>query len=126
MNEDAVSVRLVGGKAESSVHQGVARSVSTDLHGVLRLVDDLVVLEWSGTRRISEAGRGNARSVTEPLPIGRAVVPVASLSQVGLRRRWWRTRIEILSSDLAAIAAVPTASGGRLVLAVSRADRDAA
>ena len=126
MDVDAVPVRLVGGAAESSVHKGVARSVSTDLQGLLRLVDDLIVLEWSGTRRTSEAGGGNARSVTEPLPIGRAVLPVAALSQIGLRRRWWRTRIEISSNDLAPIAAVPTAVGGRIVLAVARADRHAA
>jgi hypothetical protein len=125
MNVDAVPVRF-GGASESSVTQGVARSVSTVLHGVLRLADDLVVLEWSGTRTFSEAGRGNVRSVTEPVAVGRAVFSVASLTRVAVRRRWWRTRIELVSSDLTALATVPTATGGRLTLAVARSDRHAA
>jgi hypothetical protein len=89
-------------------------------------VDDLVVLEWSGTRIFSEAGRGNVRSVSEPVGVSRAVFSVASLASVAVRRRWWRTRIELVSSDLTALATVPTATGGRLTLAIARSDRHAA
>ncbi len=126
MDEDSIPVRLLSGAAESSVTQGVARSVSMRLHGVLRLAGDKLVLEWSGTRHLSEAGRGSARSVTEPVPVSRVVLPVASLGRIALRQRWWRPRIELVSNDLAAVAGVPSARGGRIELAIARSDRHSA
>lgn len=125
--DELLPVRLVGTAGEGSVESGVARSVSLILHGVLRLEADQVILEWSGMRRVAEAGLGVARSVAEPVPVSRAVLPVASLGRVALRRHWWwRWRLVLGSADLAALQSVPTAQSGQIVLEVARADRHTA
>jgi len=121
--DDLLPVRLVGGVSESSVEKGFARAVAVSLHGVMRLEGDHLVIEWSGTRHVSEAGRGTARSAVEQLPVSRATIPVASLGRVTLRRHWWRRRLEIASADLSALQAIPTARAGRVVLEITRADR---
>jgi hypothetical protein len=124
--DESLPVRLVGKVGESSVRSGLARSVSLSLHGIVRLEGDQVILEWSGTRRVAEAGRGLARSAEEPVPVSRVVLPVASLGRVALRRHWWRRRLVLRSADLAAVQSVPTARSGEIVLDVSRADRHVA
>lgn len=125
--DQSLPVRLVGKVGESSVESGLARSVSLTLHGVLRLEGDQVILEWSGRRRVAEAGRGVARSVAEPVPVSRVVFPVASLGRVALRRHWWWwQRLVLRSADLAALQSVPTARSGQIVLEVARVDRHAA
>ena len=116
-------LRVVG---EISVEQGRAITVTYQLTGHAQVDGPELVVQWGGTRQIAEVGPGLLRQAAQPMPVGRARVPVARLLQVDLRGRWWRPRIELVAADPAAFAAVPGAAGGRLRLYLSRRQRAAA
>jgi hypothetical protein len=107
---------------ETSLEHGrVVMSVSR-VAGHARLDGDRLVVEWSGTRDVEEVGPGQLRRVSLPIPVGHVAVPVARLLRVGVRRRWWRPRLELVTTDPGAFAGLPGALGGRLELQLSRRD----
>ena len=111
---------------ESSIEQARVVVAVSRVTGHARLDRDLLVVEWGGTREIEEIGQGRLRRVAQPIPVGRVAVPVARLVRVDIRSRWWHPRLELVTTDPGAFAALPGSPGGRLELHLSRHDVAAA
>jgi hypothetical protein len=50
-------------------------------------------------------------------------LPVTRVAQLALEGRWWRWRVVLRATDLAALADVPGARDGALTLWITRRDR---
>lgn len=93
-----------------------------DVRGLASIRGAELVLEWSGTTRVSEV-RGFAAEVRrEPFPPGRRAIPLAALASIRRRGWWWRPRVELRVAALDALRGVPGTEGPLLALMVDRAD----
>ncbi|MGH7720497.1 MAG: hypothetical protein ACREON_16825 [Gemmatimonadaceae bacterium] len=117
------TLRVAG---KSRVERGYVAETKYRVHGVARVQNARLVLEWSGTMEIAEAGRGGAGTRTEPIPLARTELPLLQVTSAELRSRWWRPRLELVISDLGAAIAIPGSRGGRVVLRLARRDWTAA
>jgi hypothetical protein len=110
---------------QSQVAAWYAREVSYRIHGVARIEERRLVLQWSGAAEISEVKGTAARVREEALPVRTVALPVTRVA--GLRLRgWWRLRIELHAADLELLAGMPGAERGMLTLWIARRDRAAA
>jgi hypothetical protein len=101
---------------------GSVSSREHEIRGIARIEDGSLVLEWSGTTKVSEINGFAADVRSEPFPPGRGVLPLAAIRSIR-RRGWWRRpRVELQVSELDLFAGVPGASGPTLSLDITRAD----
>lgn len=120
----ALALRIPG---ESRVDgPGSALTREHDVRGLASVRGAELVVEWSGTTRVSEV-RGHAAEVRrEPFPPGRRGIPLAALTSIWRRGWWWRPRVELRVAELDALRGVPGADGAVLALMVDRADLECA
>jgi hypothetical protein len=107
--------------------QGI-RAVSTSFkfHGLLRLEDATLVIEWTGSARVQSLGALGAREDDIRLPTEILTVPLGRLRRAEVAGGWWRPRLELSGRDLAALAAVPSEDQGRVRFLIRHRDRPAA
>ena len=109
--------------AETQVAPWHTRIVSHRIHGLVRVEDMRLVLEWSGTAEVIETKGTGTRVKEETLPVRTVSLPVIRVARLVLEGRWWRWRVVLRATDLAAIAEVPGARDGALILWIARRDR---
>jgi hypothetical protein len=105
--------RFVGMTATDTAHR---------VEGLLRLVGSSLTIEWSQTTEVTEVG-WNVETTRETRPPELVRLPLADLAEVELRDRWWRPCLELRATAISALAPIPGAVGGRLVLNLARRDR---
>ncbi len=99
-----------------------ATDTSHRVEGLLRLGDSSLTIEWAQTTEVTEVG-WNVETTRETRPPELVRLPLAHLAEVELRDRWWRPRLELRATAITALASIPGAAGGRLVLRLARRDR---
>jgi hypothetical protein len=103
------------------------------VHGLLRLEDDELTVQWRAARKINYLG-SEAHNTNEELDsVQEATIPLSAMASAVVKRPWWRfwsgPRIVLMASDLQALEAVTGEDGLRLahpaqlVLGVRRGDR---
>jgi hypothetical protein len=112
-------------KAEEQFSRGETKVRRRRLQGLVRLAGTNVCLEWSGVVEHEEVRGPEVHTRKDEVPITRVEVPASRVAAFSVRGRL-RPRIELQVTDLAALAAVPTAHQGRVRLWIARADRAAA
>ena len=105
------------------------------VHGLLRLVDDCLWVQWRLARKTDHIG-GEIRSDEEVEAVRQVAIPLEGIANAVVRHRWWEwpggSRLELTASDLQAFEAIAGEAGLRmthpaqLVLKVKRRDRLAA
>jgi len=111
---------------EAQVDRGHVLSKEFQVRGVARLEGDRLTLEWSGSIEITEVKEGSVRHLRESVPAQRLVLPASRIASIELRSRWWKPRIELLTTGLGPLELVATAIAGRVVLQIARRDWHAA
>lgn len=109
--------------SETQVAAWHSRTVSYRIHGLVRVEDGRLVLQWSGAAEVIEMKGTGARVKEETLPVRTVTLPVTRVAQLALEGRWWRWRLVLRATDLAALAEVPGARDGALILWIARRDR---
>jgi hypothetical protein len=107
---------------ETQVDRGRVQSKAFQVRGVARLEDDRLTLEWSGSVEITEIQGGSVRNLRHSVPAQRLVLPAVRLAHIELRSRWWKPYIELRTTGIGPLELVPTASGGRVLLRITRRD----
>lgn len=112
-------------KAASETHIAAwhSRTVSYRIHGLARLEDGFLVIQWSGSAQVVEMKGTGSRVKEETLPVRTVRLPVTHVAGLALEGRWWRWRVVLRATDLAALAEVPGARDGALTLWIARRDR---
>ncbi len=111
---------------DTQVASWYTRSVSYTLHGILRLDEHAVVVQWSGTADVVEV-KGTATRVTEEaVPVRTLTVPITRIAGATIKGGWWRPRVVLRAKDLEALAPVPGARAGAVTLWIARRDRELA
>jgi hypothetical protein len=105
--------RFVGMKARDTIRR---------VEGLLRLAGSSLTIEWSQTTEVTEVG-WSVETNRETLPPEFVRLPLAHLAEIELHDRWWWPRLELRTTALSALASVPGAAGGRLLLRLARRDR---
>ena len=120
----AFALRVPGESRTGGLRSALTRE--HDVRGLASVRGAELVLEWSGTTRVSEV-RGFAADVRrEPFPAGRRAIPLAALASIRRRGWWWRPRVELRVRELEALDGVPGADGSSLRLLVDHADLECA
>lgn len=109
--------------SETQVAPWHSRIVSYRILGLVRLEDAGLVLQWSGAAEVVETKGTGTRVKEETLPVRTITLPVTRVAQLALEGRWWRWRLVLRATDLAALAQVPGARDGALILWFARRDR---
>ena len=86
-HQAAVPFRLSRGQDEFTA--GSVTSTTEVVHGLLRLDDDRLVVQWRLARRTEHMGAVSVRSDEELEAVRELVVPLAGLAGAAVRRRWW-------------------------------------
>ncbi len=111
--------------------QGV-RSVSYRLEGRAHFANDVLTLEWAGTRTTEQiSAKGTSLGIpmikigtdVSHSPIGSLEVPVSWISDVRVRGGWWWPQVVLRARRLDTFDRVPGATPGILVVKIRRADR---
>ena len=103
-----------------------SRTVSYRIHGLTRVEDGNLVVQWSGAAEIVEMKGTGSHVKEETLPVRTITLPVTRVAGLTLEGRWWRWRVVLRVTDLAALAEVPGARDGALTLWIARRDREIA
>ena len=107
---------------ETNIERGRVQSKEFQVRGIARMEGDRLTLEWSGSVEITEVHGGNVRNLRQSVPAQRLVLPAPRIAKIELRGRWWRPYIELRTTGIGPLDLVPTASGGRVLLRITRGD----
>jgi hypothetical protein len=107
---------------ETNIERGRVKSKMFQVRGIARLEGDRLTLEWSGSIALTEIQGGDVRNLRQSVPAQRLVLPAARIAKIELRGRWWRPYIELRTTRLGPLDLVPTASGGSVLLRITRRD----
>jgi hypothetical protein len=103
-----------------------AESTSFEFHGLARLDDGVLTLEWAGSARVQRVNPLSVRDEQLRLPAETLAIPAHRLRAAQLVGRWWRRRLEISSRDLGTLAIIPSEDGGMVRLWFAGRDREIA
>ena len=96
---------------------GITTTTET-VHGLLRLTDDHLLVQWRLARKIDRVG-GVIRSDEELEAVRQVTIPLNGIAGALVRRRWWewpgRVRLELIAADLRAFEEVAGQAGLRMV-----------
>lgn len=101
-------------------------TVSYRMEGLLHLKDDLVSLEWTGTRKTEYLTVTGVGTEHDHYPVTWIEIPVAWITEARMRGGWLSPRLELRARRLDAFRDVPSARADRLILRVARRDRERA
>jgi hypothetical protein len=121
----AVPFSLALGK-ETKLDPGRVETKVFQVRGIARWEGDLLTLEWSGTIEITEIAGRNIRNLRQSVPAQRLVLQPVRIASIETRNRWWNPYIELRTTGIGPLELVPTASGGRVLLRITRRDWQAA
>ena len=107
---------------ETNIERGRVQSKEFQVRGIARLEGDRLTLEWSGSVEITEIHGGNVRNLRHSVPAQRLVLPVVRIARMELHGRWWKPHIELRTTGIGPLELVPTASGGQVLLRITRGD----
>ena len=107
---------------ETNIERGRVQSKEFQVRGIARLEGDRLTLEWSGSVEITEIHGGNVRNLRQSVPAQRLVLPATRIARLEVHGRWWRPYIELRTTGIGPLELVPTASGGRVLLRITRGD----
>lgn len=105
--------------------EGIA-SVSYRLSGFLRLADQGVALEWTGTRTTEQVSLDRIGTDLDELPLERFELPFGRIAGAWVIGGWWRPRFELRAWGSADLNGVPSTRGVTLPLRIHRRDRSLA
>jgi hypothetical protein len=101
-------------------------STTFRFHGLLRLEEHTLLIDWSGTAEIDEVGMLNVTSEVLSLPHESLALPLGLVRRIALRGGWWRPCLEIAGNDLETLRVIPSEDRGQVRLWISRRDRQLA
>lgn len=101
-------------------------STTFRFHGMLRLEEHTLLIDWSGTAAIDEVGMLNVTSEVLSLPHESLALPFGLVRGIALRGGWWRPYLEITGNDLEALRVIPSEDRGQVRLWIYRRDRQLA
>ena len=107
---------------ETNVERGRVQSKEFQVRGIARMEGDRLTLEWSGSVEITEIQGGNVRNLRQSVPAQRLVLPATRIAKIELHSRWWKPYIELRTTGIGPLELVPPASGGRVLLRITRSD----
>lgn len=107
---------------ETNIERGRVQSKAFQVRGIARLEGDRLTLEWSGSVEIKEIQGGDVRNLRQSVPAQRLVLPAVRIAKIELRGRWWKPHIELRTTAIGPLELVPTASGGSVLLRITRRD----
>ena len=124
-------------KKSGDVYTTTAVTTTSEVtHGLLRLDDERLVVQWRVARKTEHVG-WEIRTDEEVEPVREIVVPLSAVADAAVRGGWWSwitggPRVVLTATDLVAFEALAGAGGlkldhpSRLVLRIRYADRLAA
>lgn len=98
-------------------------SVSYRFDGFLRLADQSVTLEWSGTRTTEQVSLDKIGTDVDEFPLEWLEVPFRRLAAAWVIGGWWWPRLELRARGVEDFDQVPAARGITLRLRIRRRDR---
>lgn len=100
-----------------------AESTSFKFHGLLRLEDEALRLEWTGTASVERVSLLDVEQQTLSLPDESLVLSFDEIRRLTLRWSWFMPHLELWGTDLDTLRMVPSEDAGRLKLWIARRDR---
>lgn len=100
-----------------------ARSVSSQLHGLLHLEGEALSFEWRTVRHVEQVTLVSIRVADETTPPEWLDIPVEWIADAHLTGGWWAPRLNLRARRLDAFDRVPGAGPGTVVLPIARRDR---
>ena len=97
-------------------------SVSYRLSGLLRLADQCVILEWTGTRTIEQLSLDKVGTDVEQLPMEWFELPYERIAGAWVVGGWWRPRLELRAREDGDFTGMPSSRGVTLPLRIHRRD----
>jgi hypothetical protein len=94
------------------------------LEGRAHLANDVLTLDWAGTRTTEQVSVKRIGTDVSHSPIGTTEVPVSWISDTRVRGGWWWPQVVLRARRLDAFNDVPGANPGIIVVKIRRADRD--
>jgi len=98
-------------------------SVSYRLSGLLRLADQSVILEWTGTRTTEQVSLDKVGTDVDQLPMEWFELPFGRIAGVWVVGGWWRPRLELRAREDSDFTGMPSSRGVTLPLRIHRRDR---
>ena len=98
-------------------------SVSYRLSGLLRLADQGVILEWTGTRTTQQVSLDKIGTDVDQLPLECFELPFGRIAGAWVIGGWWRPRFELRARQDEDLNGVPSTRGVTLSLRIHRRDR---
>lgn len=96
------------------------------VHGVLLVEEDRIVIEWVVTARKGEVDGMDVTMDVEELPAEGLELPLERMYEAKVRIGWWRPRLTLIANDLGLFQGIPGARGSNLDLFITREDRSLA
>jgi hypothetical protein len=98
-------------------------SVSYRVDGLLRLADQSVTLEWTGTRTTEQVSLDKIGTDVDELPLEWLEVPFGRLAGAWVIGGWWWPRLELRARGVEDFDGVPATRCVTLRLRIHRRDR---
>lgn len=111
---------------ETNIERGRVQPKVFQVRGVARLEADRLALEWSGSVQITDIQGPSVRNLRQSVPGQRLILPVSRIAEIEAHGRWWKPYIELRTTGIGPLDLMPTASGGRIFLRLTRRDWSAA
>jgi hypothetical protein len=119
-------------RSSDVIAAGTITSTTETVHGLLRLDEDRLVVQWRVSRKIDFIG-GEIRTDEELKAVREATLPLAAVAGAAVRRPWWglaaSPRLVLTAADLRAFEPLTGPDGlglahpAELVLRLRRGDR---
>ena len=91
-------------RSDDVIADGEIRSTSETVHGLVRVEDDRLVLQWRVSRETDHVGR-EIRTDREVDPVQEVIVPLSGIASAKVRASWWPwsgARLVLTAADLRA------------------------
>lgn len=106
-----------------AVEWGGIESVSYRVDGLLRLVDQSITLEWTGTRTTQEVSFDKIGTDVDELPPKWLELSFGRIAGAWVVGGWWWPRLELRARGLEDFDGVPGTHGVTLRMRIHRRDR---
>jgi len=103
-------------RSDDVIADGEIRSTSETVHGLVRVEDDRLVLQWRVSRETDRVGR-EIRTDREIDPVQEVIVPLGGIASAKVRASWWPlsgARLVLTAADLRAFEHAVGKGGLRL------------
>ena len=122
MSPDPLPFRLKAPGSDTLGFEGI-ESVSYRVDGLLRLADQSITLEWTGTRTTEQVSLDKVGTDVDELPPEWLELPIGRIAGAWVVGGWWRPRLELRARESGDFDGVPAARGVTLPLWIHRRDR---